>query len=215
MKVKWSKFYSEFKALNIPTFILLLFGAIFSISCLLFVRCRWRVIVYSLLLLAIDISYILLVGFCHLFLLVGEHALQGVDLVHLTLNLELVDSDAVNQIYAITSTGTIEQLASLSRSLTDLADLDPLLLLRTRHKSTASSRCRAQCRVLIHSGRGDRQVSSVMELMSRGASFLCRSSGLLLLLQRRQFLKNVVTAGRLAWRLLFAYRDTTGRGGCL
>ena len=170
----------------------------FSISCLLFVRCRWRVIVYSLLLLAIDISYILLVGFCQLFLLVGEHALQGVDLVHLTLNLELVDSDAVNQIYAITSTGTIEQLATLSRSLTDLADLDPLLLLRTRHKPTASSRCRAQCRVLIHSRRGDRQVSSEMELMSRGASFLCRSGGLLLLLQRRQFLKYVVTAGRLA-----------------
>ena len=161
-------------------------------------RCRWRVIVYSLLLLAIDISYILLVGFCQLFLLVGEHALQGVDLVHLTLNLELVDSDAVNQIYAITSTGTIEQLATLSRSLTDLADLDPLLLLRTRHKPTASSRCRAQCRVLIHSRRGDRQVSSEMELMSRGASFLCRSGGLLLLLQGRQFLKYVVTAGRLA-----------------
>ena len=198
MKVKWSKFYSEFKALNIPTFILLLIGAMFSISCVLFVRRHWCVMVYSLLLLAIDISYTLLVVLCHLFLFIREHALQGVDLVHLTLNLELVDSDAVNQIHAISSTGTIEQLATLSGSLSDLADLDPLLMLRARHKSTASSRCRAQCRVLFRSSRGDRQVSCMMVLMSRGASFLCRSGGLLLLLQRRQFLKYVVTASRLA-----------------
>ena len=163
----------------------------------IFVRCRWRMIVYSLLLLAIDISYTLLVCFSHLLLLIREHALKGVDLVHLTLNLELVDSDAVNQIYAITSTGTIEQRATLSGPLTDLANLDPLLLLGTRHKATASSRCRAQCRVLIHSRRGDCQVRSVMVVVIRGASFLCRGGGLLLL-QRRQLLKYVVAARRLA-----------------
>ena len=81
---------------------------------------------------AIGINYTLLVIFGHLFLFISQHALQGIYLIHLTLNFELIDSDTVNQIHAVSSAGTIQKLVTIPSSLTDLADLDSrLLLLRT------------------------------------------------------------------------------------